>query len=115
MKDKIYNKIAWLLPQRVVYWAFIRFWANATTFEEGAKMTPDDMTWTKAMYLWERKHRKEDYLSQAWCECGHETLQDPKSQVYEAGSSTNIICSNCGVQTNWDLDAPAPLFIKSIK
>ncbi len=35
--------------------------------------------------------------------------KDSKSQVYEAGTHTNIICSNCGAQTSWDLDAPAPL------
>lgn len=56
MEDKIYNKIAWMLPQRVVYWAFFRFWGCATTFEEGVKMTPDEMTWSKAIELWERKH-----------------------------------------------------------
>lgn len=55
------------------------------------------------------------YLSRAWCECGQEVLQDPKSQIYEAGSTTNIICSNCGLQTNWDLDAPVPLLIKTIR
>lgn len=58
MKDKIYNKIAWLLPQRVIYFAFFRFWANATTFEEGAEMTPDQMKWDKAIELWERKYDK---------------------------------------------------------
>jgi len=115
MKDKIYNKIAWLLPQRVVYWAFFRFWSCATSFEEGAKMSPDEMTWSKALELWERKHKKQDYSSKAYCECGHETLQDPKSKVYEGGTFTNIICSNCNRQTTWDLDAPAPLFIKSLK
>lgn len=56
-----------------------------------------------------------DTRSKAWCECGHETLQDPKSKVYETGTVTNIVCSNCNRQTTWDLDAPAPLFIKSIK
>jgi hypothetical protein len=115
MKDKIYTKIAWLLPQRLVYWAFIRFWSSVTTFEEGAHMTPDQITFSLAIDLWNRRHQKKTELSKAYCECGHEVLQDPKSKVYEGGSTTNIICSNCGVQTNWDLDAPVPLFIKSIK
>lgn len=53
--------------------------------------------------------------SKAFCECGHETLQDPKSKVYDGGSFTNIICSECGIQTTWNLDAPVPLFIKSLK
>lgn len=54
--EKIYQKIAWLLPQRLVYFAFIRFWANATTFEEGSKITPDEMTWAKAIELWEKRY-----------------------------------------------------------
>lgn len=120
MKDKIYEKIAWLLPERVVYFAFFRFWGCATSFEEGAKMTPDQMTWTKAIELWEKKHSKIynstlNVLSKAYCECGHEVLQDENSKVYEAGSTTNIICSNCNLQTNWDLDAPVPLVIETIK
>ncbi len=53
--------------------------------------------------------------SKAWCECGHETLQDPLSKIYEGGTFTNIICSKCGVQTTWDLNTPAPLFIRSLK
>ena len=58
MKETLQNKIAWLLPQRIVYFAFIRFWAFATSFDEGATMTPDEMTWTKAIELWERKFGK---------------------------------------------------------
>jgi len=112
MKEKIYNKIAWFLPQRVVYWAFFRFWGSATTFEEGAKMSPNEMTWSKAIELWERKHQKKDYSSKCYCVCGHEILQDSKSKVYDAGSHVDIICSNCNAQTSWDLDAPAPLFLK---
>lgn len=57
MKNKIYNKIAWLLPQRVVFYAFFRFWGLATNFEEGSKMSPDEMTWSKAIELWERKYK----------------------------------------------------------
>ena len=30
MSETIAQKIAWLLPRRVVYWAFIRVWAYAT-------------------------------------------------------------------------------------
>jgi len=67
------------------------------------------MNWLKKLFT------KEDRRSKAWCECGHETLQDPLSKIYETGTVTNIICSNCNRQTTWDLDAPLPLFIKSIK
>lgn len=59
--------------------------------------------------------KKEDNSSKCWCSCGHETLQDPKSKIYEGGTFTNIICSNCDTQTTWDLDAPVPLFLKELK
>lgn len=57
---------------------------------------------------------KENRLSKAYCQCGHETLQDDLSKFYEAGTYTNIICSNCGTQTSWDLCAPVPIFLTSI-
>lgn len=56
MKEKIYNWIAWHLPQRVIYHAFFRFWGHATTYAEGQGLTPDEMTWGKACDLWERKY-----------------------------------------------------------
>jgi len=52
--DTIYQKISWVLPKRLIYFCFIRFWANATTKDEGCKITPDKMNWTKAIELWER-------------------------------------------------------------
>lgn len=58
--------------------------------------------------------KKEDKSSKAWCECGHETLQDPLSKIYDGGTFTNIICSNCNRQTTWDLDSPVPLKLSSI-
>jgi len=54
-----YKTALWIankLPQKVVYACFFRFWAHATTFEEGGSITPDEMTWTKAVELWERKY-----------------------------------------------------------
>lgn len=51
--------------------------------------------------------------SKAFCTCGHELLEDPKSKVYETGTLTKIICAECDSQTAWDLDAPVPLFIKN--
>lgn len=56
--EKLYQWVAYRLPQRLVYFVFIRFWANATTIDEGRNMTPDEMTWTKAIELWERYHEK---------------------------------------------------------
>ncbi len=55
--ETVYWKIAFWLPQRVVYFAFIRFWSAATTHKEGTKMTPDQMTWTKAIELWEDRYK----------------------------------------------------------
>lgn len=52
--------------------------------------------------------------SKAYCECGHETLQDPASKIYEGGTFMSIICSKCNRQTKWDLDAPVPLKLSSI-
>lgn len=60
-------------------------------------------------------HRNDWQPSKAWCECGHETLQDPLSKIYEGGTFTNIICSNCNRQTTWDLGAPVPIKLSSIK
>lgn len=47
--------------------------------------------------------------SKAWCDCGHEILQDPLSKVEEGSNFTIILCNNCNTQTMWDLDAPVPL------
>ena len=64
--------------------------------------------WLKKLF------KEEDTSSKAYCECGHETLQDPLSKIYEGGTFTNIICSKCNRQTTWDLDAPVPLKLSSI-
>lgn len=53
--------------------------------------------------------KEEDMNSKAYCECGHETLQDPKSSIYEGGTFTSIR------QTTWDLNAPVPLFLSSME
>lgn len=55
-----------------------------------------------------------DYRSKCYCVCGHEILQDPNSKIYEGGTFTNIICSQCNAQTTWDLDAPAPILLKTL-
>lgn len=54
-------------------------------------------------------------LPKCYCLCKNEILQDEYSVFYEVGTHTNIICSKCGVQTSWDLNAPVPLFLNSTK
>lgn len=54
--ETLYIFIANHLPQRVVFHAFLRFWAHATTYKEGSSMTPTEMTWRKAIELWEDKY-----------------------------------------------------------
>ncbi len=66
------------------------------------------LAWFKSLFV------AEDRRSKAYCECGHETLQDPLSKIYEGGSFTNIICAKCNRQTTWNLDAPVPLRLRSI-
>jgi len=58
MKDKIYQKLAYLIPSRLVYFCYIRLMAHATTTDEGCKMTPDEMGFSKAAELWERSYGK---------------------------------------------------------
>jgi hypothetical protein len=58
MKNRTAQWIAGKLPPRLVYFAFIRLWAHATSTDEGQNMTPDEMNWTKALELWERTHGK---------------------------------------------------------
>jgi len=58
---------------------------------------------------------EEDFGSKCYCKCGHEILQDPLSKIYEGGTFTNIICSECNRQSTWDLNTPVPLFIREIK
>lgn len=66
------------------------------------------LNWIKSLFT------KEDRRSKCWCICGHEILQDPKTKVYEGGTFTNMICSNCNAQTTWDLNAPVPILLKVI-
>jgi len=58
MKNKIYQNIAHLLPSKLVYFAFIRFMAHATTHKGGTHYQPDEMTFSKACELWEDKYGK---------------------------------------------------------
>lgn len=41
MPDRLAQKIAYFLPQRIVYWAFIRVCAHATTGEYSTQIVPE--------------------------------------------------------------------------
>ena len=56
--DNFYHKIARMMPKKLVYFCYINFMAHATTTDEGRKMTPDEMTFAKAVELWERTYGK---------------------------------------------------------
>ncbi len=58
MKNQISQFIAGLLPARIIYFCYIRFMAEVTTFEEGRTLTPDQVTFSKATNLYEKKHGK---------------------------------------------------------
>lgn len=60
MKNKITQFVVDLLPERVIYFAYIRFMAYVTTHDVGVAMTPDEVTFSKAMGIWNRSHWEED-------------------------------------------------------
>lgn len=51
--NNIYQWIAGKLPKKLVYFCYIRFMSYATTHGEGQKMTPDEITFSKAVEIWE--------------------------------------------------------------
>lgn len=51
--NDFYQWIADKIPKRLVYFCFIRFMAYATTHGEGTRMTPDEITFSKAIEIWE--------------------------------------------------------------
>ena len=52
MRDKIYLKLAWLLPKRLAYWCAIRVGAHATTGEHGDTIIPE-LTFMEVLKRWE--------------------------------------------------------------
>lgn len=52
--EKLVIKIAWLLPQRLVYWCAIRLWAYATCGRYGNTVV-SDITFVGALKRWETK------------------------------------------------------------
>lgn len=112
IKEKILRFIAFnLVPKNLRYWVVIRTWSEATTgiysHTNCATLTYDEAV--RRSFETEAESR----TSKALCDCGHEILRDPLSEVYETGRQTNIICSKCGLQTGWDLDAPVPIHLDS--
>lgn len=65
------------MPPGLVYFAYIRFMAFATTHGAGTSMTPDSMTFTQAVRIWETYHKKYGehmclHTIDGTCEiCGH--------------------------------------------
>ena len=50
---KFYQWLASKLPKRLVYFCFIHFMAYATSHGDGVTMSPDEMTFSKAVEIWE--------------------------------------------------------------
>lgn len=53
MREKLWIKLAWLMPKRLVLWASIRLIANATTGEYSSQIVPD-LTCMDALDRWEQ-------------------------------------------------------------
>ncbi len=51
--NNIYQWIADRLPKKLVYFCYIRFMAYVTTHGEGEFMQPDEMSFSKAVEIWE--------------------------------------------------------------
>lgn len=54
LATKFYQWIAGKLPKRLIYFCYIRLMAFATTHGEGVNTTPDQMTFSKAIDIWEQ-------------------------------------------------------------
>lgn len=51
--NRIYQWIASKLPKKLVYFCFISFIAYVTTHGEGSNLSPDEITFSKAVEIWE--------------------------------------------------------------
>lgn len=58
MKNKLCQWIAAKLPKRLVLFTYIQLMAEVTTFGEGKKLSPDEITYSTAYKLFEQKHGK---------------------------------------------------------
>jgi len=52
--EKIFMKIAWMLPHEITKWAFIRVMAHATTGPNSHRH-PEEVTYSDAYKSWESK------------------------------------------------------------
>jgi hypothetical protein len=52
MSEKLWIKISWLLPRKLVYWACIRLIAHATTGKFSNQIVPE-LTAMDALERWE--------------------------------------------------------------
>ena len=50
---KLWHRLAYMLPRRLVYWATIRLAAEATTGQYNDTIVPE-LTVTEALRLWDR-------------------------------------------------------------
>ena len=50
---EFYRWLSYRLPKRLVYFCFINFIGFCTTHGEGTSMTPDEITFSKAIKIWE--------------------------------------------------------------
>jgi hypothetical protein len=54
--DRFCRWLAFKLPKRVVYHAYIRLHAYATSGDRpGARKHPDETTWSEAVAVWEKR------------------------------------------------------------
>ena len=50
---KVYQCIAGKLPKRLLYLCYMQFMAYVTTHGEGSKLSPNEITFDKAVEIWE--------------------------------------------------------------
>lgn len=63
--DKVAMKVAWKLPRKVVYWAYVRVMAHATSGPYGMEDV-DRVSYSDACKRWEKgPHRKPDWFDHA--------------------------------------------------
>lgn len=55
MKDKIAQKIAWILPSRIVLWVIVRAFAYTSTTPEYSNRTPDSLGYSDIYKSWDKK------------------------------------------------------------
>lgn len=51
--ESLCQNIAHILPKKIVYYCYVRFLAFATTHGEGENISPDNMSYSKAVEIWE--------------------------------------------------------------